>query len=47
MSPQHYSNYLHCEVDSEVVRNWELKRDARLLELSKLKKSRDTFVRNS
>jgi len=39
ISPQHYANYLQCEVDPEVVRNWEKKRDARLLELSKLKKS--------
>jgi hypothetical protein len=39
ISPQHYANYLQCEVDPEVVRNWEKKRDVRLLELSKLKKS--------
>ena len=39
MSPQHYANYLQCEVDPEVVHNWEVKRDARLAELSKLKKS--------
>jgi hypothetical protein len=38
MSPQHYANYLECQVDPEVVRNWEVKRDARMAELSKLKK---------
>jgi len=47
MSPQHYANYLQCEVDPEVVRNWEVKRDARLAELSKLKKSTHKAVRNS
>jgi hypothetical protein len=36
ISPQHYATYLQCEVDQEVVRNWEKKRDARLHELSKL-----------
>jgi hypothetical protein len=35
ISPQHYANYLQCEVDPEVVHNWEKKRDARLLELKK------------
>lgn len=39
MSPQHYTNYLQCEVDPEIVHNWEVKRDARLSELSKLNKS--------
>jgi hypothetical protein len=47
MSPQHYANYLQCEVDPEVVRNWEVKRDARLAELSKLNKSPRKVVRNS
>lgn len=37
MSPQHYANYLQCEVDPEVVHNWEKKRDARLAELKKSK----------
>jgi hypothetical protein len=47
MSPQHYANYLKCEVDPEVVRNWEVKRDARLAELSKLNKSTHKVIRNS
>lgn len=47
MSPQHYANYLQCEVDPEIVRNWEVKRDARLAELSKLNKSARKLVRNS
>jgi len=46
MSPQHYANYLQCEVDHEVVRNWEVKRDARLAELSKLNKSTYKVVKN-
>lgn len=47
MSPQHYANYLQCEVDPQIVRNWEVKRDARLAELSKLKSSRDKVVRSN
>lgn len=47
MSPQHYANYLQCEVDPEVVRNWEVKRDARLAELSKLNKSTYKVVRSN
>jgi hypothetical protein len=46
MSPQHYANYLQCEVDPEVVHKWEVKRDARLAELSKMKKSTHKLVRN-
>jgi len=37
-SPQHYANYLHCEVDPGVVHKWEMKRDARLAELKRQKK---------
>jgi hypothetical protein len=47
MSPQHCANYLQCEVDPEVIRNWEVKRDARLAELSKMNKSKCKVVRNS
>lgn len=39
ISPQHYANYLQCEVDPTVVSNWEKRRDARLAELKRLKKS--------
>jgi hypothetical protein len=39
ISPQHYASYLQCEIDPETVRNWEVKRDARLAELRRLKKS--------
>jgi hypothetical protein len=38
ISPQHYANYLQCEIDQTIVSNWEKKRDARLAELKKSKK---------
>lgn len=38
VSPQHYANYLQCELDPSIVSNWEKRRDARLLELKRSKK---------
>lgn len=38
ISPQHYANYLQCEIDQTIVSNWEKRRDARLAELKKSKK---------
>jgi len=43
ISPQHYESYLQCEVDPKIVHNWEKKRDGRLAELKKSKKSRYAF----
>lgn len=34
-SPNHYATHLLCDVDPIVTHNWELKRDARLIELKK------------
>ena len=45
ISPQHYANYLQCAIDPELVHNWEKKRDARLAELHKLKKSTHKIAR--
>jgi hypothetical protein len=45
ISPQHYESYLQCEVDPMIVRNWEKKRDIRLTELKKSKRSIYAFER--
>lgn len=39
ISPQHYENYLQCHVDPIIASNWEKKRDARLHELKKSKRT--------
>jgi hypothetical protein len=39
ISPQHYADYLQCEVDPIIAYNWEKKRDARLAELKTSKRS--------
>jgi len=45
ISPQHYANYLQCEIDQTIVSNWEKRRDARLAELKKSKKTTRDYSR--
>lgn len=45
ISPQHYANYLQCEVDPSIVSNWEKRRDARLVELKNSKKTTRDYSR--
>jgi len=45
ISPQHYANYLQCEVDAGIISNWEKRRDARLIELKKSKKPTRDYSR--
>jgi len=45
ISPQHYANYLQCEIDQTIVSNWEKRRDARLSDLKKSKRSTRDYSR--
>ena len=44
VSPQHYSTHMFSDVDPTVVHAWEQKRDARLAELNKAKRSHFSMV---
>lgn len=38
ISPQHYANHMSCDVEEDIIFDWEKKRDARLAEINSSKR---------